>query len=179
MSAMEGWTRGLANRFGGIEGMTEEDLAQEVMLKLISNLHRYEGRNGSSFKTWACRLAKNHLCDIKRRASRRSLVLTEDGAPPEVAEAQDLDTRTTLRCLTKDLLSWLKKNPDGIECGWEVLNLLLKTHGNVEYVSYAMTLHTGMPWSRWKVRKVRAQIASTPRGLAMCQALGIKLKDEE
>lgn len=46
-----------------------EDLAQETMLKVLRNLHRYRGQ--ASFKTWVFSIARN-LCLDHLRASGRT-----------------------------------------------------------------------------------------------------------
>jgi len=78
-----------------------------------------------------------------------------------------------LRGTTKELLGWLRSNPSEVDRGWEVLNLLLWSHGNYNYVSIALMIHTGKPWSVRDVKKTVEKIKGTRRGLALCQALGI------
>jgi len=91
----------------------------------------------------------------------------------------DEDRREHLRGSTTGLLGWLRKNPDQVEQGWEILNLLLWTHGDHDRVALNMTLHTGRPWTPQKVRAVIRRIKRTPRGLALCDALGLITDVEE
>jgi len=48
-----------------------EDATQEVMLKLATRLSSFRGE--SSFRTWAYRIAANHILDRKRSAAERSV----------------------------------------------------------------------------------------------------------
>lgn len=41
-----------------------EDATQEILIKIISNLHKYDGR--SQFKTWAYRVATNYLINLTK-----------------------------------------------------------------------------------------------------------------
>lgn len=174
---VEQWV-GRLHRIHGLRGWEPEDLVQEVMLRAMIKLEKFEGRNGSSLKTWVLNLARNHLIGISRSVARRPSYTTSDGNLPHRPTSDDPPRRMLLRVTTKELLSWLRANPDGVKYGWEVLNLLLKTHGNYDYTAFAMTMHTGFPWTAQRVRAVRAKFSKTPPGQAMCQALGI-VKDEE
>jgi len=41
-----------------------EDATQEILIKAVTSLHRFEGR--SEFRTWLYRIAANHLLDCRR-----------------------------------------------------------------------------------------------------------------
>ena len=58
--------------------MTEEDLAQEVFLKLFARLDRYEARQGVPFEHWVSRLAVRTCLDCLRSERRRPEVRQGD-----------------------------------------------------------------------------------------------------
>jgi RNA polymerase sigma factor (sigma-70 family) len=60
-----------------------EDATQEIIIKLITKLSTFAGK--SSFKTWAWRIAINHLLNIRKRRAEQDNLSFED-------MAQDLDT---------------------------------------------------------------------------------------
>ncbi len=144
-----------------------EDLVQEVYLKAITKLHQFRGE--STLKTWVVAVGRNTLLRMAKQAARR---------PRSVGDLDPLvnsdpGRRLVLRSSTKDLLAWLRANPSEVESGWQVLNLLLWTHGNYDYVALAMCLHTRRPWTTERVRRVIRRIRQTPRGLVLCEALGL------
>ncbi|MBI4729151.1 MAG: sigma-70 family RNA polymerase sigma factor [Acidobacteria bacterium] len=58
-----------------------EDAAQEVMIRVLSGLGRFNGRY--LLEAWVCRIAQNHCLDLIRRAARRPAtvpVQAEDAA---------------------------------------------------------------------------------------------------
>lgn len=58
--------------------MTEQDLAQEVFLKLFARLDRYEARQGVPFEHWVSRLAVRTCLDCLRSERRRPEVRQSD-----------------------------------------------------------------------------------------------------
>jgi RNA polymerase sigma-70 factor, ECF subfamily len=62
----------------------DEDLAQEVFLKLFSRLDRYEPRDGIPFEHWLSRLAVRTCLDALRTERRRP-----QPADPPLSEAAD------------------------------------------------------------------------------------------
>ncbi len=62
----------LAQRFLMIPA-DAEDATQEILLKIITRLAQFEGK--SQFKTWAYTVASNHLLDLKRKPSVRTLII--------------------------------------------------------------------------------------------------------
>src|SRR5262245_44729445 len=60
----------------------DEDLVQEVFLKLFSRLDRYEARDGIPFEHWLSRLAVRTCLDALRRERRRP-----QPADPPLSEA--------------------------------------------------------------------------------------------
>ena len=86
----------------------DEDLAQEVFLKLFSRLDRYEPRDGIPFEHWLSRLAVRTCLDALRTERRRpqpadpplseaagewlETLLRDDGSPPidDVLAAREL-----------------------------------------------------------------------------------------
>ena len=62
-----------------------EDLASEVMLKLLESIQKYQFR-GMPFSAWVFRIARNKLIDLHRRRSRRGEVdLTEPLAAVQIS----------------------------------------------------------------------------------------------
>src|SRR5215207_5313103 len=51
--------------------MAEEDLAQEIFLKMFIRLDQYEARNGKPFDHWIARLAVRTCFDALRSERRR------------------------------------------------------------------------------------------------------------
>ena len=141
---------------------------QEVFLRALLRLEHFSGR--SSFKTWALVTARNHLMSMARAAKIRPGTLGD--AEPGAARPADPMRRMILRSGTKELLAQLRENPDQIEHGWQVLNLMLLTQGDLAYTALALTLHTGRPWTTERVRHVVDRIKRTPQGRALCSALG-------
>ena len=62
-----------------------EDLASEVMLKLLESIQKYQFR-GMPFSAWVFRIARNKLIDLHRRRRRRGEVdLTEPLAAMQIS----------------------------------------------------------------------------------------------
>ena len=62
-----------------------EDLASEVMLKLLESIRKYQFR-GMPFSAWVFRIARNKLIDLHRRRRRRGEVdLTEPLASMQIS----------------------------------------------------------------------------------------------
>lgn len=161
----------------GLRGWDHEDLVQEAYLRAMLNLDKFEGRG---FRTWVSHLVRNHLISLARAAAVRPKPgsgCLVDGRP--YPKDQDASHRMELRDGTKGLLQWLKSEEHEIQYGWEVLNLLLYNHGNVDYVSVAMTVHTGYAWTSERVRNVVRAIRETPKGQALCESIGIITKKKE
>lgn len=155
-----------------------DDIVQECYVRTLSQLDSYSGH--SKLSTWALSVARNHLVSQARSISARPKVNLVDvecasgvWGSAEPAHEPDPGRRVVLRSHTKELLGWLRSTPDGIEQGWAVLNLLLKTHGNWNYTANALCIHTGRPWTTERVRRVVRAIKDTPQGMALCNALGI------
>jgi RNA polymerase sigma factor (sigma-70 family) len=96
-----------------------EDATQEVLLKVVTHLSGFRGE--ASFRTWALRIASNHLLTTrKRRAERESLTFPvfgaqlAEGLDEPVAAGPDVDeallveevkvgcTQAMLLCLDRD-----------------------------------------------------------------------------
>jgi len=54
-----------------------EDSTQEIMVKVITNLGKFEGK--SKFTTWVYRIAVNHLLNLKKNKLEQSLSFTSFG----------------------------------------------------------------------------------------------------
>jgi RNA polymerase sigma-70 factor (ECF subfamily) len=63
--------------------MAEEDLAQEVFLKMFTRLEQYHGREGVPFEHWLSRLAVTTCLDALRAEKRRPEWRYADLADPE------------------------------------------------------------------------------------------------
>jgi RNA polymerase sigma-70 factor (ECF subfamily) len=63
--------------------MAEEDLAQEVFLKMFTRLEQYQGREGVPFEHWLSRLAVTTCLDALRAEKRRPEWRYADLAEPE------------------------------------------------------------------------------------------------
>lgn len=62
---------------------TEEDLAQEVFLKVLTRLDRYEARSGVPFTHWVSRLAVRTCLDRLRSERRRPEIACTDLSPED------------------------------------------------------------------------------------------------
>ena len=65
-----------------------QDLAQEVFIKLLDRVHRFEER--SKFSTWMYSLVTNYCIDHTRKLKRNKIVSSEHEIP-DVAEEFDFD----------------------------------------------------------------------------------------
>lgn len=146
------------------------DLVQEVFLRALVKLDQFRG--DASLKTWVSTLARNHLICMARAAAYRPRAAGDEVHPPSNDNA---DKRLLLRSSTSDLLAWLRENPEEVECGWQVLNLMLWSHGDCNYVALALCLHTGSPWTVERVRSTVRSIRKTAKGFALCESLGIRI----
>ena len=92
---LEGW----AAR-NGFQPADAADLAQDILLKLLSALPQYEPQPGRSFRSWLFRLASNAGHDRRRRAATRKLPAGEglsgvEGDSP-LAEMEEAEYRREL-----------------------------------------------------------------------------------
>jgi RNA polymerase sigma-70 factor (ECF subfamily) len=60
----------------------QEDLIQEIVLRLWSNYHQFEGK--SSFSTWMYRVAVNTAITFLRKEKRQPILVTETENLPEL-----------------------------------------------------------------------------------------------
>ena len=73
--------------------LTEEDLAQEVYLKMFSVLHRYEPREGIPFEHWLSRLTVRTCIDALRAEARTPLSRAASLSPEAAAWLRSLEGR--------------------------------------------------------------------------------------
>ena len=66
-----------------------EDLVQEIVLRLWTNYHQFEGK--SSFSTWMYRVAVNTAITFLRKEKRQPVITTEADSLPEL-KADDTAT---------------------------------------------------------------------------------------
>jgi RNA polymerase sigma-70 factor (ECF subfamily) len=71
--------------------MAEEDLAQEVFLKMFTRLDQYEARDGKPFDHWLARLTVRTCLDALRAERRRPEWRLGDFAPGDGEEREWLD----------------------------------------------------------------------------------------
>jgi RNA polymerase sigma factor (sigma-70 family) len=148
-----------------------EDLVQEAYLRVYMALEGFQG--DSSLKTWAVGMVRNVLISQARHLALHPKPIGDAVECYSGRRSEDIGQKGVLRSETKRLLTWLKHNPDGIPQGWEVFNILLKTQGDFNYASLALSVHTGSPWTVERVRNTVRAIRATSRGQALCESLGI------
>lgn len=73
-----------------------EDLASDVMLKMIESIHKYRFR-GLPFGAWVFRIARNRLIDLHRRRRRRGEVDLSETISSTLANPQALAERALER----------------------------------------------------------------------------------
>jgi RNA polymerase sigma-70 factor (ECF subfamily) len=73
-----------------------EDLASDVMLKMIESIHKYRFR-GLPFGAWVFRIARNRLIDLHRRRRRRGEVDLSETLSSGLANPQALAERALER----------------------------------------------------------------------------------
>ena len=136
--------------------MAEEDLAQEVFVKMLTRLDQYEARAGTPFEHWVSRLAVRTCLDALKAEDRRPELrwgdlpeeqaawlefMLEDASPTPVASA------SSARELIETLLAQLPPN-DRL-----VITLIDLQEKSVREVSEM----TGWSVTRVKVRAFRAR----------------------
>jgi RNA polymerase sigma-70 factor (ECF subfamily) len=75
---------------------TAEDLASDVMLKMIESIHTFKFR-GLPFGAWVFRIARNRLIDLHRRRKRRGEVDLSETLSTALANPQVLAERALER----------------------------------------------------------------------------------
>jgi RNA polymerase sigma-70 factor (ECF subfamily) len=75
--------------------LAEEDLAQEVFIKMLSNLSQYEVREGVPFEHWVSRLAVRVCLDALRSEQRRPELRLADLSEAEAAWVQYFNASET------------------------------------------------------------------------------------
>lgn len=95
-----------------------EDATQEILIKIITNLSKYDGR--SKFSTWSYRVATNYLINLERTILEKTFtsfdVFSDDLSSPQEPRSYDLPdkellekemktgcTLAMLQCLDRDL----------------------------------------------------------------------------
>jgi RNA polymerase sigma-70 factor (ECF subfamily) len=78
------------------DAQASEDLASDVMLKMIESIHKYTFR-GLPFGAWVFRIARNRLIDLHRRRRRRGEVDLSSGLSSALASPQALAERALER----------------------------------------------------------------------------------
>lgn len=154
-----------------------EDAAQEIFLRLVTSLPRYEGR--SAFATWLYRLAHNTCIDSFRRDVRRARVRADrraeteggedfmDRLPAEWGEPdEELDQR-----IQECYLAWVVSQlpPDYRQ----VIRLRLVEGRSTEEV--AATLGATPDAVKGKLKRARQRLRTelaTPRACPYCSDLG-------
>jgi RNA polymerase sigma-70 factor (ECF subfamily) len=78
------------------DAQAAEDLASDVMLKMIESMHKYTFR-GLPFGAWVFRIARNRLIDLHRRRRRRGEVDLSGSLSSALASPQALAERALER----------------------------------------------------------------------------------
>ena len=78
------------------DAQAAEDLASDVMLKMIESMHKYTFR-GLPFGAWVFRIARNRLIDLHRRRRRRGEVDLSGSLSSALASPQVLAERALER----------------------------------------------------------------------------------
>jgi RNA polymerase sigma-70 factor (ECF subfamily) len=136
--------------------MAEEDLAQEIFVKIFSRLDQYVARQGVPFEHWVSRLAVRTCLDALRSEQRRpelrwsdlsaaetdwaNFLITESAAPPETTDADAAE-------IVEKMLAQLSP-PDRL-----VISLLDLEQRSVKDIAQL----TGWSETRVKVRAFRAR----------------------
>ena len=130
-SCLEGNNKSLDELINSIQGlvfnlslrflwnrMDAEDATQEILIKIITNLSKYDGR--SKFSTWTYRVATNHLLNLKQTSLEKTftsfdvfaddLNTTKEPAHYDLPDKDLLEkemktgcTLAMLQCLDRDL----------------------------------------------------------------------------
>ena len=132
-----------------------EDLTQEVFLKLWQNLHRYAA-DGSSFRAWAYRVARNLFVDAYRRSREQRKATWVD---PEFLETlpggEDPHTSAVRRQRLELARSALERLPEEL-----AQLIMLRDFGDWSYEELAteFTLPIGTVKSR--LNRARRELAA-------------------
>jgi len=86
-----------------------EDLASDVMLKILGSIHRYRPR-GSPFSAWVFRIARNRLVDLYRQRKRRREVDLREPPIDTRMGPQDLAERALDRGQIQIALKYLTES---------------------------------------------------------------------
>jgi RNA polymerase sigma-70 factor (ECF subfamily) len=86
-----------------------EDLASEVMLKVLGSIHRYRPK-GPPFSAWVFRIARNKLIDLHRRRKRRGEVDLREPPVDTRMGPQDLAERALDRGQIQIALKYLTES---------------------------------------------------------------------
>jgi RNA polymerase sigma-70 factor, ECF subfamily len=87
------------------EVQAAEDLASDVMLRVLQSIPRYDSR-GVPLSAWVFRIARNRLVDIRRRVIRRREIRLADNqvataGPPHAAVERALDYGNVCAALSR------------------------------------------------------------------------------
>ncbi len=135
-----------------------EDIGQDVLLKIVRNLHRFDPQRGVKLTTWVFTIVKNHCFDLfkKRRLKTFSFAANAEGEaarhePEAVHEREPLDwvANTELGRQIDHALESLAPNHRKV--------FLLREYEGLEYSAIARL--TGMPEGTVKSQLHRAKEA--------------------
>ncbi len=117
-----------------------EDLSQEVLIKMMAELPKFEFRAGGSFRTWLCTVVLNKGRDFLRKKSRQPSLL-ESGAIRQFSspdEVQFLTDQEYNRQLTRRALELMKSEFQ--ESTWKACWLHLVDGQSAEQISQQMQI---------------------------------------
>jgi len=149
-----------------------EDLVQECFLKVLVKLDKFHDK--SLFNTWAYTVARNHLISLARTAARKPKTVSVPIDVEVSFKSRENFLKTQeIRSGTEKLLTWLKWNPEEVEHGYMVLNILLWNNGNFRLTATYLSVHYKQKWTSFAVRRVIEKIKNTEFGSALCGSLGL------
>ncbi|RPJ06526.1 MAG: RNA polymerase sigma factor [Spirochaetaceae bacterium] len=106
------WIYNLAIRMV-IKPEDAEDVTQEILVKVITNLNKFDPSR-ASFKTWLYRISANHMINMKKRGFENSkygfenyyerMDFIEDKVPEDSKEIRDLVEDTLINCVLATLV---------------------------------------------------------------------------
>lgn len=81
-----------------------EDLAGEVFLQVVRDLHRFSGGSEREFRAWVLSIARNRLIDERRRRARRPVDPAGDEVLISAGPTGDVETEALAGLEMGDLL---------------------------------------------------------------------------
>lgn len=129
-----------------------EDLAQETLLRMLHNLHRYRALPGARFEAWLFRIAHNLFIDQMRRPSE--LPLPEDYDPPDARPgAEDVFLRDERARALRGALDQLDEELKSM--------VLMRYDLDMDYKSIARALGVSSAKVKWRLHDALGKLKRT------------------